>query len=62
MCCGAICRRSRGSSPPVGKVTSACLWHACQAITVGILLIAIGIVMSILGKEGRYVCTVVDMQ
>lgn len=34
-----------------GRVTSACLWHAFRAVTVGVLLIAIGITMAILGKH-----------
>ncbi len=33
-----------------GRVTSACLWHACRAVTVGALLIIMGITMAVLGK------------
>ena len=33
-----------------GHVTSACLWHACRAVTVGSLLIVMGITMAVLGK------------
>ena len=36
-----------------GRVTAACLWHACRVVTIGILLMCIGIVMSILGKICR---------
>ncbi|CAB4064098.1 unnamed protein product [Lepeophtheirus salmonis] len=31
------------------QVTSTCLWHACRAITVGVILIIAGITMAILG-------------
>ena len=33
-----------------GHVTSACLWHACRAVTIGSLLIVMGITMAVLGK------------
>ena len=33
-----------------GHVTSTCLWHACRAVTIGALLIVMGMAMSILGK------------
>ena len=33
-----------------GHVTSTCLWHACRAVTIGALLIVMGMTMSILGK------------
>ena len=33
-----------------GRVTSACLWHACRAVTIGALLIGLGITMAILGN------------
>ncbi len=50
-------KRLKGGSPfsslrpPHARVTTACLWHACRAVTVGILLICIGIVMAILGES-----------
>ncbi len=37
-----------------GRVTSACLWHACRAVTVGALLIIMGITMAVLGKHFRF--------
>ena len=33
-----------------GHVTTACLWHACRAVTFGSLLIVMGITMAVLGK------------
>ena len=33
-----------------GRVTTACLWHACRAVTIGTLLIGMGITMIILGE------------
>ena len=33
-----------------GHVSTACLWHACRAVTVGSLLIIMGITMAVLGK------------
>jgi len=39
------------SGPMHGRVTTACLWHACQAVTLGVLLIIVGIVMSVLGNR-----------
>ena len=33
-----------------GHVSTACLWHACRAVTVGSLLIILGITMAVLGK------------
>ena len=35
---------------PEGHVTSTCLWHACRAVTIGSLLIVMGMAMSILGE------------
>lgn len=35
---------------PQGRVTTSCLWHSCRAITLGGMLIVIGITMAILGK------------
>lgn len=45
--------KTSGCSPfrTHGRVTAACLWHACRVVTIGILLMGIGIVMSILGKS-----------
>ena len=37
-----------------GHVTSACLWHACRAVTFGSLLIIMGITMAVLGKSSQY--------
>ena len=34
-----------------GRVTTACLWHACRAVTIGTLLIGMGITMIILGES-----------
>ena len=34
-----------------GHVTSACLWHACRAVTFGSLLIIMGITMAVLGES-----------
>jgi len=34
-----------------GKMSSNCLWHACQALCVGMLLFSVGGVMSFLGKS-----------
>ena len=33
-----------------GHVSTACLWHACRAVTIGSLLIILGITMAVLGK------------
>lgn len=33
-----------------GHVTSTCLWHACRAVTIGSLLIVMGMTMAVLGK------------
>jgi len=33
-----------------GRVTTACLWHACRVVTLGCLLVIMGITMVILGK------------
>lgn len=33
-----------------GRVTTSCLWHACRAVTVGCLLIVLGVTMAVLGK------------
>lgn len=32
-----------------GKMTSKCLWHACRALIIGILLMAIGAGMATIG-------------
>ena len=40
---GSLCRAE-------GHVTSTCLWHACRAVTIGALLIVMGMAMSVLGK------------
>ena len=32
-----------------GHVTSTCLWHACRAVTIGSLLIVMGMTMAVLG-------------
>ena len=47
-------RTGRGLCPSFrsqGRVTSGCLWHACRAVTIGVLLIIFGITMAILGKK-----------
>ena len=36
-----------------GHVTSTCLWHACRAVTIGSLLIIMGITMAVLGTYLR---------
>ena len=33
-----------------GHVSNACLWHACRAVTIGSLLIIMGITMAVLGE------------
>lgn len=33
-----------------GKMTSKCLWHACQALAIGFLLMVIGAGMATIGK------------
>ena len=36
-----------------GHVSTTCLWHACRAVTVGSLLIVMGITMAVLGKNTK---------
>lgn len=36
-----------------GRVTTSCLWHACRAVTVGCLLIIMGVTMAVLGEKAR---------
>jgi len=43
-------RKSGASIRPTGKVGSACLWHACRAITLGSLLVITGITLCVLGQ------------
>lgn len=37
-----------------GKMTSRCLWHACRALMIGILLMILGAGMATIGKCGRF--------
>eukprot|EP00094_Tigriopus_californicus_P006473 TCALIF_06234-PA protein Name:"Protein of unknown function" AED:0.29 eAED:0.39 QI:0/0.25/0/0.8/0.5/0.6/5/0/485 len=53
------CCASFGSQ---GRVTSGCLWHAFRAITLGVLLIAIGITMAILGSHDSLATGFLDDQ
>jgi len=34
-----------------GKVTSKCLWNACKALSLGIVLMVLGAAMAILGRK-----------
>ena len=43
-------RKSGASIRRTGKVGSACLWHACRAITLGSLLVITGITLCVLGQ------------
>lgn len=36
-----------------GKMTSRCLWHACRALMIGMLLMTIGAGMATIGKFGK---------
>lgn len=38
-----------------GKMTSKCLWHACRALAIGILLMVIGAGMATIGMLITYV-------
>lgn len=37
-----------------GKMTSKCLWHACQALAIGFLLMIIGAGMATIGNYDRF--------
>lgn len=36
-----------------GKVTTRCLWNACKALTIGVLLILVGAAMATIGKSSE---------
>jgi len=38
-----------------GRVTTACLWHACRVVTLGFILVIMGITFAIVGKK-NYIC------
>ena len=44
---GGIEARLRGE----GRVTTECLWHACRAVTVGVLLVITGLVLTVIGEK-----------
>ena len=44
-----------------GRVTTSCLWHACRAVTIGTLLIGLGITMIVLGEILKLLYTVVQL-
>lgn len=35
-----------------GKMTSRCLWHACRALVLGIILMVVGGGMATIGNDG----------
>ena len=45
-----------------GRVTTSCLWHACRAVTIGTLLIGLGITMIVLGEILKLCHTAVQME
>lgn len=40
-----------------GKMTSRCLWHACRALMIGMLLMTLGAGMATIGKFSNVYCT-----
>ena len=47
---GSSIRPTFSSFRMEGRVTTSCLWHACRAVTIGTLLIGLGITMVVLGE------------
>ena len=35
-----------------GQITASCLWNACRIMTLGVLLVGLGVVMATIGKQG----------